>query len=279
MAKIEFWDAGTKTPDGRSWKEWHKDGYLLVGLGASCFDEHPSEKDKRSEQHCAATLVAKYLDIEERLELEQLLRYTFTNDTKGGNNPFDLAALITLGNKTYFDIDPQGIMEWAMQPVKWWLLKQIHFFTKTKKEFDDHAYIFECLHKGKQVTVVAIQSDDVEIGAYARSQYGASAQVVIQQNKKGQVSISSQKRANVCFDEVIAAIRQRECSLKKINFVGLDLKVDGTTPQLEEWYYDKPAARILNGALSAPTVPATKIPFEQIINIVKAKLCSNFFVK
>lgn len=166
-----------------------------------------------------------------------------------------------------------------MQPITWWLQKQIKFFTKTKAEFEKWANVFSCLHKGREVIVVAIQSDDTEIGAYARSGYGAQANIVIQQNGKGQVSISSQKRANICFDDVIVAIRKKEAKLKNIQFSGLNLGADGTLPEIPEWYYDKPSARLLNGALSAPNVPATKINFEELVSIVKAGLCANFLVK
>lgn len=278
-AKIEFWDAGNKTPDGKNWKQHHQEGRLLIGVGSSCFDEHPSTDKDRADEHCAATLVAKYLGISDKPELEQLLRYTLTNDTKGGNSPFDLAALITLGNKTWFDTDPQGILEWSMQPITWWLQKQIKFFTKTKAEFEKWANVFSCLHKGREVIVVAIQSDDIEIGAYARSGYGAQANIVIQQNSKGQVSISSQKRANICFDDVIVEIRKKEAKLKHVQYSGLNLGADGTLPEIPEWYYDKPSARLLNGALSAPNVPATKIDFEDLVSIVKRGLCVNFLVK
>ena len=275
-ARIEFWDAGSRTQDGKDWKQHLKEGHLLVGLGGSCFDEHPSVNTERKEEHCAATLVAKYLGIEDRPELEQLLRYTLVNDTKGGNNIFDLAALITLGNKRWFDSNPQEILEWAMQPVVWYLEKQIKFFTKTREEFEKFSNIINCIYKGREITIVAIQSDDPDVGAYSRSQYGVNAAIVIQQNYKGQVMISSQKRAKICFNEVIIELRKKEARFKNISYSGLKLDDDGTIPEIPEWYYDKPAARILNGALSAPNVPVTKIPLEEIVKLVQRELNKNF---
>ncbi len=32
-AKVMFWDAGAKTPDGRPAHEWQSEGYLLIGVG------------------------------------------------------------------------------------------------------------------------------------------------------------------------------------------------------------------------------------------------------
>lgn len=274
-AKIVFWNAGSRTPDGRNWKEWYKEGYLPVGVGGSKYDEHPSDATDRKEGHCAATLIAKDLGIDNLLEVQQLLQYVVTNDTKGGNNPFDLASAFTLANKTWID-DPLGCLEWQMQIIRLYLLKQINFFTKTKSEFEKYANVFECIYQGRSVTVVAVQSDDTEIGAFARSEHGANAAIVIQQNSKKQVMISSQKRAKICFDEVIIELRRKEANLKGLNIRGIDLKADGTLLEIPHWYYDKPAARIMNGSLSAPDVQATEIPFCEVVKIVKTKLCNNF---
>ncbi len=267
-AKIAFWNAGTTNTENKSWKQHHREGKILIGVGGSCFDEHPSAATERKEGHCAATLVAEYLGISKLPELEQLLRYTLVNDTKGGNNPFDLAALINLMNKRWFDTDPQGALNWGMQAIETLLEKQVKFFRKTAKEFEKYANVIECTHKGRSIIVVAIQSNDEDMGAYARSDYGANAAIVIQQNSKKQVSITSQKRAKINFDKAIITLRRKEAYLKKIDFSKLDLSVDGTMPEITEWYYDKVAARILNGSLSAPNVTPTQIPFDELIGMV-----------
>ncbi len=88
--------------------------------------------------------------------------------------------------------------------------------------------------------------------------------------------ISSQKRAKICFNEVIIELRKKEARFKNISYSGLKLDDDGTIPEIPEWYYDKPAARILNGALSAPNVPVTKIPLEEIVKLVQRELNKNF---
>ncbi len=267
-ATLAFWDAGSANTDNKSWKQHHREGRVLIGVGGSCFDEHPSATNDRKDGHCAATLVAQYLGISDLPELEQLLRYTLNNDTKGGNNPFDLAALTNLMNKTWFDTNPQGAVNWAIQAVEMLLQKQVKFFRQTAKEFNEYAEVIKCDHKGKNITVVAIQSNDEDMGAYARSDYGASAAIVIQQNQKGQVSITSQKRAKIDFSKAIVVIRRKEAYLKKIDFSKMNLTIEGTIPEISEWYYDEPAARILNGSLTAPNVAATQIPFGELIGMI-----------
>ena len=267
-AKFVFWDAGSRPHDKKNWMDHAKEGRLLVGIGGGCFDEHPNENTDRAKSHCAATLIAEYLGIDKKPEVQQLLKYTLNNDTNGGTNPFDLGALINLGNKTWWDTDPQAIFSWAMQPIEWHLLKQRKFFIETKKEFDTYANIIPIVYKGRTIKIVAIESNDTEIGAYARSEHGTSAAIVIQKNEKGQIAITSQKRAAINFDEVIVHLRKKEAQIKRLPFQGLDLSVDGTLPEIDNWYYDKPAGRILNGSLSAPNVTATRIYFNCIIDIV-----------
>lgn len=280
-ATIEFWDAGRKTPDGKHWKEWLKKGYLPVGVAGSMFDEHPTDGQPRKEGHCAASLVARYLEIEENPEIEQLLRYVVNNDTNGGTNPFDLAALITLANKTYFSTDAKATFEWATQPIIWYLKKQQKFFKETRDEFDKYANIFETYHKGRSFTAVAIESDNTDIAAYARSKYGASAALVIQRNSKGQVSITTQKQARMQLDEVIRLIRIEELKLDSIGtrFNNTQLTIEGNMVQGDKWYYDKPAMRIFNGSLSAPNVPSTKIQFKHLVELVKKGLNRNFIMQ
>jgi hypothetical protein len=267
-ARVEFWDAGSKTPDGKSWKEWTKNGYLLVGVGGSCFDEHPAEKLERKEGHCAASLVAKYLGIENYPELQQLLKYTIDNDTNGGKNPFDLAAIITAGNKEWFETDPNSCLEWALQSVTIMLNRQIKFFSETKKEFEMHAYIKKCLYQGREITLVAIESDNTDVGAYARSEHGASAQIVLQRNSKHQVTIITQNRARISLDAIFIKLVTKEKKLKGTYSGEVFTAREGSIPGVEEWYYDLPARRILNGSLSAPNVKPTRIPFEMIVDMV-----------
>ncbi|MEI6022550.1 MAG: hypothetical protein WCQ32_01775 [bacterium] len=271
-ANFAFWDAGARSKDPKSWADYLQQGLLLVGIGGGCFDEHPSATIDRAKGHCAATLVAEYLGISNNPELHQLLKYTLANDTKGSVNPLDLGAMIHLANKHWWEKDMQGTLTWALQLIDLYLLDQEKFFSETKKEYDKWAKIIPVVYKGRDINIVAIQSDDQNVGAYARSSNGCNAAVVIQQNIKKQVIIVSQKRANINFDSVAVKLRKEEARIKKIDVSRMNLAVDGTIPQLEEWYYDKPANRLLNGSLSAPHVSATKLEFDYIINLVYEKL-------
>jgi hypothetical protein len=273
-AKITFCDAGGKTPDGRSWKKWHEEGTLLIGVGGSCFDEHPTEDAERKEAECAATLVAKHLGIDQEPWLQKLLKYAVTNDTKGGNNPFDLAAMVTLMNKRWGDTNPIGVVDWAIQAILVYLENQINFFTKTKEDFDKCSEVFNGTHRGRNIVIAVVTGDNDQLGAYARSMTGANADVVIQQQTTGNVIITTKKISNINLDEVIKALRFNEMRFKNIpcNQRNPELAKEGVVEGAEEWYYHRPANQILNGSKSAKDVPPTRIYLKTIVKIVKGCL-------
>ncbi len=268
-AKVIFWNSA-KTPDGRTWLEWYKEGFILVGVGGSPYDEHPVDGQPRRENECAATLVAKSLGIDKEPRFKELLEYTLQNDSQGGKSPHDLGALITLCNKTHFDNDPQGALEWAMQPIWWKIVQQTKFFTETKKEFDTKCRVIQCNHYGREITVVAGQSDDLEIGAYARSEHGANADVTILRNSKGLTFIITKKRSGINLNHAVIGIRVQEMLAKKLSFRLNDmaLTTDGTVPGSEEWYYDSKARWILNGSQSSIDTTPSRIPFDKLVEVV-----------
>jgi hypothetical protein len=269
-AKIIFWNAGTATPDGRDWNAWYEKGYVLVGVGGSPYDEHILPPGDQKE--CAATLVAKDLGIDQLPQLEQLLRITHTNDTTGGNHPMNLAAIISLGNKLFFDRNEesaQNIVQWAMEPIKWIIANQVRFFEECKPEFEQYADVFTTSFNGRPITGVAIQSDMEGVGAYARSKHGANANLVITQNSKHQVYISTEKRARICLDGVMKAIRIAELRKagKQVDTKDSALTAEGTYPGVPHWYYHRDAGQILNGSLTAPDVPGTRLPLKDIVTM------------
>ena len=273
-AEIKFCSADT-TPEGKSWKQLQKEGILLIGIGGGIFDEHPTLDKERKEGECAATLVAKHLNILDEPWLAKLLKYVTANDTKGGTSPFDLAAMINRYNKQWFDKDPQKAIEWAVLQIEAYLTEQMEFFITTKDEFEQVATICNTSHNGKNIIMVYGISDNDQFGAYARSQFGAHADVVVQKNSKGNVIITTKKTSGINLDNVVRNIRLLE--MRKRNFIcsniwDVSLTADGKCEKAEEWFYQKQAGQLLNGSRSASSIAPTKISFEKIVTTVKDSL-------
>ena len=279
-AKIEFWNAGIQTPDGRPWTEWHKEGYLLIGVGGSCFDEHVT-KSKERKEGCAASLIAEAIDVIDAPWLEKILHYVVVNDTKGGNHPYELGNLVALMNDNFFATNPHETIDWGMHILKAILKKQILFFNKTGEEYDNCSKVFEVLHKGKNIIVCQVASDDPQIAAYARSKHGANADVVIQKYPTGHTFVTTKKMSNISLDEVIKSLRIEERKINgKTGYMDHNALIrEGNVEGAECWYYHKPASMILNGSRSNTDVPATKIPFEKVTESVKKALAKDFFTE
>ena len=74
---------------------WDKDQILPVGIGKGRFDEHrDGQKADRLKNECSATLVAKYLGVENNRELTKLLAETLAGDHDASNTQTQLAELM-----------------------------------------------------------------------------------------------------------------------------------------------------------------------------------------
>jgi hypothetical protein len=92
----------------KDWGRYPKD-VILVGIGYGNYDEHRSWG--RIANTCAATLVARDLRLEERLEgtLKEVLRC----DTKNGVSPTQLANLIKAKHRVNNGANQHGTLRWA----------------------------------------------------------------------------------------------------------------------------------------------------------------------
>jgi len=83
---------------------------LPFGVGGGRFDEHGLEG--RNEDECCATLVAKYLGIDENPGLRDLLAATLRLDTKPNAAMTDIAEVIKMANRQ-LRCAPNVVIKWA----------------------------------------------------------------------------------------------------------------------------------------------------------------------
>ncbi|XOA42970.1 MAG: hypothetical protein ACKKMO_00660 [Candidatus Nealsonbacteria bacterium] len=92
-------------------------------------------------------------------------------------------------------------------------------------------------------------------------------------NKQTQIFFDTKNIKKEQTDKTIALLRILEAKGKKINKRYLYRK--GTIESVKEWFYfvgEKGGVMILNGSLTAPDVPPSRLSTEQIIESVKAGL-------
>ena len=112
----------------------------------------------------------------------------------------------------------------------------------------------------------------------------AEAAIVIQQNTDKHVQIFFNNKVlkpqiiEEISEDLIEALRLREISLdpsRKLPVRKSDLRSVGKIPEVPEWYWfkgERGGCLLLNGSLTSPDVPPTKIPLEEIAEIVNDAL-------
>lgn len=114
---VEFFDAGTKTPDGKPVEDWIRKGYCPVGIwGDPRFDEHRNGPRPRKFGECAATLMAKFLGVEDQ-KLKPILKYILECDY--GKRPYQRDGLSVLVKKLHWQHpnDPLKVMRWFFEAL------------------------------------------------------------------------------------------------------------------------------------------------------------------
>lgn len=270
-AKIEYWNAGRSTPDGRSAEEWEAEGCLLLGVGGSRFDEHPDETGKRPSNECCTTLVVKALGLAESPVFQRFVDYVRANDVDGSSSYMDVARTIKELHKTH---PPEKVRQFAFMVFEAFLGSEARFHGQTAMDYRKVARADTVTIDGVKLCVVSGKSDDPLFTKYARSAHGHNAAVVVQQRSSGQAIIMSDKRYGMSLRAVAAVIRYFE-QRKAGKIVVKDkatLEQEGSIKGAENWHYDARIQCLLNGSDSAPDVPPTKLVLKEMVIAVTNNL-------
>ncbi len=274
-AKVIFWGNGGETPDGRTALDWEDDGYLLVGVGRGRFDEHPDllNGGARKKEECAATLVAKFLEVEDDPALEKILRYIKNDDLKGGSGSFDLGKLAQVMYQTH---DQLEVITWATLALEAKYQEQLTFWTDTRNEFETKVAIQEVAGPGRLLRLAIIESDSDQIGMFYRTRVAGDNAVLIQRRSTGHILIHTNRKHGLKLGDVARLIRVAEIKTKGPVKGKLDwpaLEQEGKFPQAEEWHYAAGEIQaLMNGSLTATDVHPTKLSLEQVVELVKIGL-------
>lgn len=288
-AKVIFAGRGGEKYAGCSADDLEQLGFLFIGAGGGRLDEHRSLTERSGEKKkCSSMLVAEDLGIDKNPALEQILKFIEQHDSSTVSNPchpFDLASIVKDLERKHQD-KPELIIKWAMIGLNAKYQAQQDFFVSAKKEFDEKADVEQVQGpNGKKIPMVTIVSDNEQMISFARSNYGAKAGILIQQQpakaksglKQGCVQIFTDKSRlkGVDFRDIVQMIRFEE------DPTITDWKqLSAENVLAANWYYLKGkngGQMLLNGSLSAPDVPPTKIALKRIKELVRIGLNPNVF--
>ncbi len=258
-----------KFADKEFLQKYASGGVIEIGIGGGFFDEHQKDKEGKQEE-CAATLVAKALGLDDDPVFKKLLKFTVTVDQKGGSQPFDIAYLTKILHQKFPD-NPEKVIRWVEVGIeaKYW--EQSQFFKEAQEEFRKTGKIEWIKGPARKLKMVSIVSENPQVAKYARSVNGGQAAIVIQKHPtKGNVQIFTNKRFRLKLDDVARIIRIEEQKVKGKVIVKdwQKLESEGEVEGIEEWFYHKIGEMLLNGSLTAPNVPPTRLSLQRIKELV-----------
>lgn len=266
-ATIFFGGAGGEDLFGCDEESLFSTGVILLGVGGGRFDEHPGAKTFGKENECSSSLVAQELGVEDDPALEPILRFVKNNDLKGGGQPFDL-AMLTICMHRNWPYGTERVLHWVMDALDAKYASQVSFL-ETKAKLYSHAETESILgHGGRTLKLVTVVSDSTEANKVARAD---GADIVVQQNSAGQVQIYTNNKSSLIIYDLVQAIRVEEQRAKGqiVTTNWEELGREGKVRGVEEWYHHKPARMLLNGSLSCPDTPPTKLPLPHIKELVR----------
>lgn len=278
---IEFW---TELPTGKTTDQLEQEGYILIDLGSSRFDHHRLGPENK--KHSSSHMLAKYLEIEDRPDLQKLLEFARRDDLEGkgtqSNDPIDrafgLSGLLTNWNKTM----PEKSRE-ILEIIT--LMLEAHFAEENRrhellpKEYSDMLKTnkikeFRGMQFGRQLKIIYMESDNPAMAGFVRSR-AVGAHIVIQKASTGHTNFITQQQARIQLKKLARLIKLLEAEKNNI-ILQIDsmeeLEMPGRTEGLPHWFYDTRANTLQNGGINPQDIPPTTLVYEEIEELVKKGL-------
>ncbi len=130
----------------------------------------------------------------------------------------------------------------------------------------------------RTLVLLAIESDNNEIGRAGRFKDGANADIVVQRRPAGHVTIHTARRANLKLFTLARVLRYEEQKVRGKVIVNnwRELSDEGMGPS-GVWYFHHEGQFLLNGSITAPATTPTMIPLADICELIKVAVCPETF--
>ena len=257
----------SQSPEPNLIAQWQTDGVVSFDIEGGTFDHHGTDKS-------VTLLAAEKLGIDQNPEIQSLLRYVQEDDTAGLHNKFgDLAGVIKCFYKR--GDSTEDVIKFTLNVISVLQFKEKHWEIELKQEFADKAKIFKIKRNKNKIKLAVIQSDNVDVANYAKQKEGIA--VVVQKNSQGYIYIFTNAFHRLNIKDIVAAIRLREMELAGLKNINLtNLRKPGKTQEVQQWFYHETLNAMMNGSAALSQTPPTKIPLEEIVDMVVFGLSSDF---
>jgi len=306
-AKIEFLSSG-KLPNGQTYKDFPDT--IFLGVGGGPFDEHAGADQERAEGEVCATMVAKYLGLDSKPELQGILNIVKDEDLSGAKEKDSLSVIVKFlhscfkenyeliykwseiaymahinnflnkGSSKLFTLsDTKKILEATNHPeFAWWVETaskaheyQDSEYKKALEEYKIKAKVERFIASdGLPVDMAVISSDSEEMNRAARSN---KMQLIVQFNGRGNVAIFTYRKRNLNLTKSFVLLRMAEQHYRGRIMIK-DEKILGEEGTIEDipWYLFHTRDMGFNGSLTTSEIEPTRIPHNKISELVKEGL-------
>lgn len=310
-AKVEFLGAG-KLENNKSYLDFPDT--IFLGVGGGPFDEHATVDKERESGEVCATLVAKYLGIENKPELQGILNIIKEEDLAPAKDKDALSIGIKFLHSC-FKTDSEKIYRWAeiayMAHIKFFVERgETRLFTVTDtkkileelkseelefwvgaieearkyqndqyqlalKEFDGAIKERFIGNDGQPIDMAVVTSDNEEINKAFRSQ---RAQLIIQFSTQGNVAIFTYQKRGLDLTNSIILLRMAEQFYRWGEIKIKDKTILGGEGMIDgiPWYLFHTRDSAFNGSLTTKDIPSTMIPHEKVVDLIVEGLKSKF---
>lgn len=248
-----------------------RDDVILLGLGGGPFDEHGAGGNEEKAKECCATLIAKFLGLDQDFCWRTILKYVLHTDKNSPNLTLDLAPTVMRLQKQGFGLN--AVSTYVELTVNAAYNAQKGFSQTSLKDVKEE----ELMINGERRFIAVAKGDDQDIPRYMRF---LGATVVVVENSNGHIQVLTNREYKLDVRDILRILRiwEQKKDGDKTNKVE-DWKVLETEeiiPTIPQWYYHKDGNNILNGASARPDLPATKLSLEEVVRAVRIGLENSF---
>lgn len=246
-----------------------RDDVVLLGCGAGRFDEHVFNGDKSKKDDCCATLVARFLGINEDPRWSRILKYTLHTDKNPPTLVLDLASSVMRFQNQGWELD--SVLDYTEKTVEAAYAEQVAFFDADISKIREEPLVLN----GGSHWIAVIEDDNQALIKRARF---LGAAVVIVRNSTGHTVVLTSNNLKLDMRDTARILRYLEQTMKGEVLVsdwGV-LEEEGSIQEAPEWFFHEEARNVLNGSNSRPDLPATTLPLSIVVQAVQTGLQDGF---
>lgn len=281
-------------------------GKIDIGFGGGWLDDHAEAEISGEEESCAM-IVAKSFGVEASEDYKEIVEYAHFEDNnrtrhkdsianllwlmqqfwpeqEEDNLNWALAGTVELIGKGELDFrinhisakfdDPFEGQEWRLRGEEIQIFQQKIFMEalreiKSARE-NGSLLLYRITFDGKSMLAAAIVSDNLCVAKAMQWNKGLAADIVVVRSRSGHFYVTADNRRGITLGSVVAVLRiEEQRAAKSIKVTDWRrLESVGTLSNVPEWHFFVKGGMLMNGSLTRPEVPKSKLSLKKVLGCV-----------